>query len=906
MIDLDGEEFKIDACVSIQFNILQKILIKMNQNDKDLQDKIYDLEKKLNKYDEKFNSIENNILNLSKNNAASTTIIEKYIEKEPTKEYDSNEIKTPSLDIKENENDETLKQSNGKKESKRSDKREMSIKEENEEYEEEDEKDEKDEKNDKKEKDEKDQIKEKINKNKIIQFTKKKNSSGKDLLELKDNDDSSHYRTDTISEVNKSDTQDIEIERIINSLPNNFGLENQEKLNDDSADKYKLKTFPELLTLFNKRIHQCEKNIKELYRISKIHNMLNNGINKNKEVIEEHNKEIDNLKKNINDLEIKSKQFKNEMEQMRVKVEDFNIYDLLKDGGDGNLDAAKVLIMSLEKKVFKKFEQNDEKQKNLDEEMFKHKNDVKQINEYIDNLKRKFENENLNDDILNQFNEFKDEINERLKNININTNIENDSSPKENEEKRSEIDEEKLNNLINNSINDSEGKIMTNIKKIIEETKNNIMTNHETSINENLNIIKNLSKKLKELEKSLEQKVNEDIFTKMSEKISKMEEDLKQKTNKFNFEELSDKVGILEEKFKDTDYKMEQINEAEEKIRFENSNIVRKIEYLSGEYAKLAFGPVNDSNVKKRNSIYDLTRYVESSQFLETTKKLFLKIDNLRTKIESNQKNIEDILERLKGTPTEDDFDQYQNLLKAMLEDLKLSCNKKYADKIDVQKTFRYIETQIKSLNENYKREGETWLLAKKPLSNYLCASCESVIRDMNTKSDYIPWGKYPKRDEERTKYRMGHGFSRMLQMVNTDLLRTQESKEKEKIYASDDEHYINDSNKINNNDKKVKLPYVNKRGNNNSNINNSVNIDNNNSSLIGGKNMSINSNTNKSVVLNSKGNEVNQGNMNDNVNGQPKLMKIVKFNRNNNQININSGNDNYDQIHSTTDPNLP
>ena len=906
MIDLDGEEFKIDACVSIQFNILQKILIKMNQNDKFLQDKIDDLEKKLNKYDEKFNSIENNILNLSKNNATSTTIIEKYIEKEPTKEYDSNEIKTPSLDIKENENDETLTQSNVKKESKRSDKREMSIKEENEEYEEEDEKDEKDEKNDKKEKDEKDQIKEKINKNKIIQFTKKKNSSGKDLLELKDNDDSSHYRTDTISEVNKSDTQDIEIERIINSLPNNFGLENQEKLNDDSADKYKLKTFPELLTLFNKRIHQCEKNIKELYRISKIHNMLNNGINKNKEVIEEHNKEIDNLKKNVNDLEIKSKQFKNELDQMRVKVEDFNIYDLIKDGGDGNLDAAKVLIMSLEKKVFKKFEQNDEKQKNLDEEMFKHKNDVKQINEYIDNLKRKFENENLNDDILNQFNEFKDDINERLKNININTNIENDSSPKENEEKRSEIDEEKLNNLINNSINDSEGKIMTNIKKIIEETKNNIMTNHETSINENLNIIKNLSKKLKELEKSLEQKVNEDIFTKLSEKISKMEEDLKQKTNKFNFEELSDKVGILEEKFKDTDYKMEQINEAEEKIRFENSNIVRKIEYLSGEYAKLAFGPVNDSNVKKRNSIYDLTRYVESSQFLETTKKLFLKIDNLRTKIESNQKNIEDILERLKGTPTEDDFVQYQNLLKAMLEDLKLSCNKKYADKIDVQKTFRYIETQIKSLNENYKREGETWLLAKKPLSNYLCASCESVIRDMNTKSDYIPWGKYPKRDEERTKYRMGHGFSRMLQMVNTDLLRTQESKEKEKIYASDDEHYINDSNKINNNDKKVKLPYVNKRGNNNSNINNSVNIDNNNSSLIGGKNMSINSNTNKSVVLNSKGNEVNQGNMNDNVNGQPKLMKIVKFNRNNNQVNINSGNDNYDQIHSTTDPNLP
>ena len=44
--------------------------------------------------------------------------------------------------------------------------------------------------------------------------------------------------------------------------------------------------------------------------------MLNNGINKNKDVIEQHHKEIDNVKKNINDLEIRSKQIKNELEQI--------------------------------------------------------------------------------------------------------------------------------------------------------------------------------------------------------------------------------------------------------------------------------------------------------------------------------------------------------------------------------------------------------------------------------------------------------------------------------------------------------------------------------------------------------------------------------------------------------------
>ena len=76
----------------------------------------------------------------------------------------------------------------------------------------------------------------------------------------------------------KSDTQEYEIERIISNLPNNFGLEHKEneKFND-SNEKHKIKTFPELLTLFNKRIHNLEKNVKELYRISKVHNMLSNG-----------------------------------------------------------------------------------------------------------------------------------------------------------------------------------------------------------------------------------------------------------------------------------------------------------------------------------------------------------------------------------------------------------------------------------------------------------------------------------------------------------------------------------------------------------------------------------------------------------------------------------------------------
>jgi len=461
------------------------------------------------------------------------------------------------------------------------------------------------------------------------------------------------------------------------------------------------------------------------------------------------------------------------------------------------------------------------------------------------------------------------------------------------------FDEEKVKNLLNESLKELEDKMMSNMKENIEETKKKILENHDSSMQDNINMIKNLSKKIKEIEKILEQKVNEPTVIEMNEKIKKIEEELKQKTNKYTFEELNDKVTILDEKSKDISYKMEQMNELADKLRQENSNIVRKIEYLTGEYAKLAYGPVGETTSTKRKSIFDTSNFIDTQKFLESTKIIHKKLDFLKSNVDTIQKNIDDILERLKSTPTEDDFIQYQNLLKSMIEDLRLSCNKRYSDKIDVQKSFRYIETQIKNLNENYKREGESWLLAKKPLSNFLCASCESVIRDMNTKNEYIPWNKYPQREENATKYRMGHGFSRMLQMVNTDLLRSQENKEKN--YNSDDEK-INNLNELNRTieNKKVRLPYVNQRGHTNC-----INVDS-NSSLMGGKNSS--GSINKSAVLNNTNNSNINNNNNsgneatiNNESNQPKVIRIYKVNKN------NQGNEEGDvgNLYSKTDPSL-
>ena len=880
MIELEGEEFNLEAC--IQFTLLQKILIKMAKREKEMEHKIEYLEKKLNNNDQRFENIEKNILNLSEHKPITTTIIEKVIEK--AKSEDEEEIE---LDDK---IDDNINQINKKKEYKEKDdkekepiqssKKEKSFKAQNS-Y------DEKEENEDKKKTERKDERK--------VTFKKEKTEL-KDINENDEKDTFSTYQNinnDTMSEfAAKSDTQDIEIERIISSLPNNFGLEN--KLNE-SNEKYKLKTFPELLTLFNKRIHACEKGIKELQRVSKIHNLLNNNINKNKDNIEENHKEIESIKKNIHDIEIRAKQSKNEMDQIRVKVEDFNIYDLVKDSGDGNLDASKVLIMALEKKVFKKFEQNDEKYKVLDEDVTKFKNDFNDLINNFDSLKKKIELNEPNEEIHNEFNEYKEKMTDYLTNLSNRINSLGTVNVNEVSNVNNTFDEEKVKNLLNDSLNELENKIMSNIKENIEETKKKILENHNSSMEDTINMIKNLSKKIKEIDKTLEQKVNDTTVNEMNEKIKKIEEELKQKTNQYTFEELNDKVTILDEKSKDTDFKMEQINELADKLRQENSNIVRKIEYLTGEYAKLAYGPVSETTSNKRKSIFDTSNFIDSQKFIETTKIIHKKLDFLKSNIDTIQKNIDDIFERLKSTPNEDDFIQYQNLLKSMIEDLRLSCNKKYSDKIDVQKSFRYIETQIKNLNENYKREGESWLLAKKPLSNFLCASCESVIRDMNTKNEYIPWNKYPQREENLTKYRMGHGFSRMLQMVNTDLLRSQENKEKN--YASDEEKMsnLNELNRTSEN-KKVKLPYVSHRGHNNNNIDN-------NSSLITGKNNS--GSVNKSSILNNNSNinninSGNEGNINNDSN-QPKVVRIYKVHKSNQGF---EGGD-VGNLYSMTEPSL-
>ena len=114
---------------------------------------------------------------------------------------------------------------------------------------------------------------------------------------------------------------------------------------------------------------------------------------------------------------------------------------------------------------------------------------------------------------------------------------------------------------------------------------------------------------------------------------------------------------------------------------------------------------------------------------------------------------------------------------------MKLIFSKKYVEKGELSRSIKQLELQIKSLEfDNKKNDAETWLMAKQPVGCFNCASCEANIKNVNPSNEYLPWNKYPQQDKI---YRMGKGFSHMLQMMTSEFVKSIGNAQKE----SDHEH---------------------------------------------------------------------------------------------------------------------
>ena len=614
---------------------------------------------------------------------------------------------------------------------------------------------------------------------------------------------------------------------IVNDSNKNNNSINNNNINTNTQSEKKVKQEPitiikhvdksssksnEIISKLIQRIIVLEKKVAELNSKSN-DNMILRTINSNKKNLIAHTESIKNLKEQTEKLG-------KELTNIKERLQDFNIYDMFKEGGDGDVDITKALIKALESKTNKRFDLFEEKYKLLSTENFKNKDDIKNQGILINGQKI----------IIEKNNEKISKLLEDQKNKEIS---DKELKEKENEELNKKFEEiiksiEALGENYDNKLLELETKLseqqkqspvlVTDIKPEKKQDKKKL---------ENENIIKEYNERILELEKNMRQLLKKLNIEELNSNLAILQKEISKKGNQGAIDELIDRLYNVDENIKQINYRVDSSQAFEKKMIEENSFLSRKFETFANQVNRLSLQVIK--NPKDDKPIIDYNKFIEIGVFEENKKETSRKFDKIRISFEDILKHIDEILDRLSHTPSDKDFSQYQEIIKSMLDEYRINNNKKYADKYDTSKNFKFLETQIKSITESYNKKldgQDNWLLAKKPLNNYLCASCEGIIKgELDKRCDYIPWNKYPNREEKYT--RMGHGFSHMLQMVNDDIRKNVDNKEKEKERSKledKEKDYNSDEDKKKNsgdrNNSAVKLPKVKIKPKNYNNVN--------------------------------------------------------------------------------------
>ena len=429
------------------------------------------------------------------------------------------------------------------------------------------------------------------------------------------------------------------------------------------------------------------------------------------------------------------------------------------------------------------------------------------INGFINDKKYTFEEDTEEEGKTSEKNVKKkelDEFNQKIKNKieQINSDI-NDKIGKVDEKLKSY---EKMFNLFDTNLKLSEEKTNKKFKTEIPKIFENIYSSRIISVESS---IENLEKKLQEDLKNSEEKIHK----KEDEKLNDFQKEIQNKFQEINkkFKEiLKDNVKMnekidgctpLEEHKKFLVDIEKRINKDKTDVNNEITKVKKIIEKIKIDFDEM----VNDNT--DHNNLITLSKKVESLSTIvfnfrefqveyqqdkkkiaeiEPTKLVYLDAfhefrDSINTILENYKKNFSDIkyiLEDLKsasynGKASLKDLKKLEDSIKGKFFELKEKIKENYADKNYIIKNNKYLQIQIKQQFEDYKKneQNSSWILAKKPIG-LLCASCEAYLGEAKEKENekkYIPWNKYPNKESKDKLYRVGSGFSKMLQKIDSE-----------------------------------------------------------------------------------------------------------------------------------------
>ena len=350
-------------------------------------------------------------------------------------------------------------------------------------------------------------------------------------------------------------------------------------------------------------------------------------------------------------------------------------------------------------------------------------------NKNLEIILKKNSNENKNQKLENKQNLTEDNNqNKKVKDINSNVNFNNNN----------------INEVINKNIDEKMKEI---IKKIIEIEKNFKFLPNQSWVEEMKNEINNIK------ESTVNFALNSDFI----------------ETNNKN-EEMRKEIKFLREQYEDLSNNQvlnEDLQSLKRKLELFNNKIQEMEEFYENLENKL------NANINSKILINENNKKVSETKKFEDFKSQIVKeFTNVNDNFIHLRKLVDDILNSLKNKVSFKDLKSLEDEIIIKLEDLRLSSVKKFAERVETIKNIKYLDQQIKNIVQVYIKKidkSENWLIAKKPINSNICASCESYIGDLKDNSPYVPWNKYPLRDQGDKIYRLGNGFSKMLQMIQVD-----------------------------------------------------------------------------------------------------------------------------------------
>ena len=564
----------------------------------------------------------------------------------------------------------------------------------------------------------------------------------------------------------------IEKENIISKPNNNINIEQMHSTSQSrKSNSYQIP--PELISKMAKQIKDNKKQILDLEKkLSKdITSKTTDVKNECKSLINTNNKENESK---FNDLFEKFKEMmdlkeklENQMEDCVTKCSSIDIINMFKDSGDGTVDAAKVMVKALEEKVFKKIEfvetrakkeKNDnsdikDNMENLYDTIKSIKTEILNINESLDKNKDNMTN------IQNDFDEYKNNVDDFIQN---NSGLKKEIEKLKNQDKniKEKINEifDKINDLKNNIPEQGSNEIITVDvgKKVVDEEIIQTLEKKIGDLRKKMNDLENTLKlKIKDLEEI--QNDSKNLKTILDKKITR--EDLKELYN-LHLNDL-DEINDLKDNTNLTFDDLRKMKEQQTIIFQKIENLTRNISLLQSIQKNGAITP----------GVINFDKYVEQQKLTETIKPILSAIDNINKEIASLDRNLSVTDSYAKSLVKPDRVNKLEDDLNAKISELKVIFTKKFVEKSEMIKNIKQLELQIKSLDfESRKTDADTWLMAKQPIGCFNCASCESNIKNVNPPNEYLPWNKYPHQDKI---YRMGKGFSHMLQMMTSEFVKS-------------------------------------------------------------------------------------------------------------------------------------